>query len=359
MPTISNRNRYVLSGVLLIAALAAGAYGLLRMQNQRVSAAIAEDHLDAIRGAQALVEGARNDRLKVRAELIASNQAVTGYIVQALESALPGTETDYASVVDLLEERRGQLGLALAAVLDAEGRIVAITEPLAGRESFADLPAFVEARERQQAGTAVLSDRTRLLGIAIQPLAVYGASEAYLLVAMPVNQAYAESIAEVGSAEVAVLMPGADGVLVAASTLNPAESTQLLAAIGKDSGKRDGRFDIEVGGVAYRAALAPLSGDREARLLALVPKNRESATLSESRRPLAIAVAVALALALLAMAWLWLRIYAPAEALAKVMEHSADSGDFRVKVQGTGARPLARLAEAFNRLCARATAAKP
>ena len=350
---MSNAARYALSSAMLLIAAAAIAFALTLLHDRRLSAAVAEDHLDAIRSAQTLVERGQTDQLTVRAELIASNQAVTSYIVQSLDSALPGTVVDYASVVDLLEERRSQLGLAVAAVLDANGRIVAITEPLAGRDGFGDLPAFAAAREKQSARTAVLADRTRLLGIAIQPLAVYGASEAYLLVGMPVNQAFAESIAQVGSADVAVLMSTADGPLVAASTLPAAESAQLTTTLRAQGAKSNGRFEIVVGGVAHRASLAPLFGDADARLLAVIPQDRESAVFGASRLPLLIGAGIALLALLVALAMLWRRLLAPADALARMVEYTADSGDFRVKAPLQGSRSIARIAEAFNRACAR------
>ena len=350
---MTNVARYALYSALILIAAAAAALGLLHLHDRRVSAAIADDHLDAIRIAQTLVERGQTDQLTVRAQLIASNQAVTGYIVQSLESALPGTEVDYASVVDLLEERRSQLGLAVAAVLDADGRIVAITEPLAGRDSFGELPAFSAARKAQEARTAVFADRTRLLAIAIQPLAVYGASEAYLLVGMPINQAFAESIGKVGSADVAVLMRTADGPLIAASTLPAADSTRLTAALRADASKTDGRFDIIIGGVPHRAALAPLFGDADARLLTVIPPDRDSVVFAASRLPLLIAACIAVLVLAIALLLLWRFILAPADALARMVEYSADSGDFRVKAPLSGGKVIVRIAEAFNRACAR------
>lgn len=346
-------SRYALSSALILLVAAAGGSGLLYLQHRQVSAALADDHLDAIRSAQALVERGQTDQLTVRAQLIASNQAVTGYIVQSLDSALPGTEVDYASVVDLLEERRSQLGLAIAAVLDADGRIVAITEPLAGRESFGDLAAFRVAREGKPARTAVFADRTRLLAIAIQPLAVYGASEAYLLVGMPINQVFAESIAGVGSADVAVLMRTADGPLIAASTLSATESARLGTALRADAGKRDGRFEIAIGGVPHRVSLAPLFGDADARLVALMPSSDASAVAAASRLPLLIAIGMTLLLLSIGTTMLWRRIHAPAEALQRMIDYCADSGDFRIKAPLDGGRTIARIADAFNRACAR------
>lgn len=351
---MTHSTRYALHSVLWIIVASAIAFGLVQLHDRRVSEALADEHLDAIRSAQALVERGQTDQLTVRAQLIASNQAVTGYIVQSLESALPGTEVDYASVVDLLEERRSQLGLAIAAVLDSDGRIVAITEPLAGRESFGDLAAFRAARDGKAARTAVFADRTRLLGIAIQPLAVYGASEAYLLVGMPINQAFAESIADVGSADVAVLMRTTDGPLIAASTLPAAESTRLTSALRADAGKRDGRFEIAIDGVPHRVSSAPLFGDAGARLLAVIPADRASAVSTASRLPLLVAAGSALLALALALALLWRRIVAPAQALERMIDYCADSGDFRVKAPLGGGRTISRIAEAFNRACARA-----
>lgn len=349
--------RYALFSAFILIAAAATAVGLSVLHERRLSDAVAADHLDAIRSAQTLVERAQTDQLTVRAQLIASNQAVTGYIVQSLETSLPGTEVDYGSVVDLLEERRNQLGLALAAVLDADGRIVAITEPLAGRSSLGDLPAFLAVRESQAAGTAVLVDRTRLLGIAIQPLAVYGANEAYLLVGMPVNQAFAESIAQVGAADVAVLMSTADGPLIAASTLPAAESARLTDALRANkadtNGKTDTRLEIDIGGVAHRASLAPLFGDAEARLLAVIPNDRGLAVFEASWLPFVIGVGLALLLLTVALAMVWFRLLAPADALARMIEYSAESGDFRVKAPLKGGSAIRRIAEAFNRACER------
>ncbi len=354
---MKNSIRYALLSASILIAAVATALGLFVLHDRRLSDAVAADHLDVIRSAQALVERAQTDQLTVRAQLIASNQAVTGYIVQSLETSLPGTEVDYASVVDLLEERRSQLGLALAAVLDADGRIVAITEPLAGRESLGDLAAFLAVRETQTARTAVLVDNTRLLGIAIQPLAVYGANEAYLLVGMPVNQAFAESIAKVGAADVAVLMRTADGPLIAASTLPAAESARLTDALrakkADTSGKTDSRLMIDIDGEAHRASLAPLFGDSEARLLAVIPNDSGSAVFGASSLPFFIGVGLALLLLAAALAMVWLRVLAPADALARMVEYTAESGDFRVKAPLKGGRAIRRIAEAFNRACER------
>ena len=355
---MTNSVRYALLCALILIAAAATILGLSFLHDRRLSDAVATDHLDVIRSAQALAERAQTDQLTVRAQLIASNQAVTGYIVQSLETSLPGTEVDYASVVDLLEERRSQLGLALAAVLDADGRIVATTEPLAGRDSLGDLPAFLAVRESQAARTAVLADGTRLLSVAIQPLAVYGANEAYLLVGMPVNQAFAESIAQVGAADVAVLMSTTDGPLIAASTLPAAESARLTTALRATAGKTDGRFEIDIGGVAHRASLAPLFGDAEARLLAVIPNDSGSAVFSASWLPFLIGVGLALLLLAVALAMLWFRVLAPADALARMVEYTAESGDFRVKAPLKGSRAIVRIAEAFNRACERAVSSQ-
>ena len=126
--------------VLVVVTLA-----LLRMHDERLEDALSQRHLVAIREAQRLVEAQSVRELSLRAELIASNQAVTAYVVQALDAVLPGMEVDAASVADLLEERRQQLGLAMAAVLDADGTLVATTESLS--LDFAALPSFAAARE--------------------------------------------------------------------------------------------------------------------------------------------------------------------------------------------------------------------
>lgn len=338
------------AAVFLVAALAA--VGIVRYQDARLAAAQASDHLQAIDAVQRIVERQQTRDLALRAEMIASNQAVVSYLVQALDNVLPGMTVDYASVVDLLDERRQQLGLSIAGVIDVQGKLIAATEPLAGRDSFADMPAFDRARRKQTIQIAVLADGNRMTLIAIQPLAAYGTSEAYLLVGMPIDQAFAKSIATVGATEIIVMNTTSAGTIAAGSTLSAADTAAVLQHLPKAGSAGGQNLGVDIDGETYRASRGPLFGDTSAQLLALVPPVRSGAVV-DTRVPIRAGATLALFTLIAVLAWLWLRILGPMNTLTGVIDYATVSGDLNLKAPTTGAGPVRRLAESFNRLCQR------
>ncbi len=329
--------------VLVVVTLA-----LLRMHDERLEDALSQRHLVAIREAQRLVEAQSVRELSLRAELIASNQAVTAYVVQALDAVLPGMEVDAASVADLLEERRQQLGLAMAAVLDADGTLVATTESLS--LDFAALPSFAAARDEQALRTEVVVDGNRVLLIAIQPLAAYGNSETYLLVARALDREFAASIAAVGDAQtvVAFVEPGGRPIAAASSLpldrLTPDTLQRALAG--------DGQV-VDIGGQRHRTRAEPLFGSARVRLIAFVPPHVEASPLTGPRLPVRIG-AVAVLVGAFLLLWLyWHRLRRPLARLQGLVEHAAQSGDLHLQCPETGSRHVRALAAAFNSLLSR------
>lgn len=337
-------------GVFALAAL--GLFGLLYWQDARLSASVASDRLDTVQQVQRLVAEQQRDDLTTRAQLIAGNQAVTSYVAQALGGSLPGMEIDRVSIVDLLEERRDQLGLTLAAVLDLQGHLVATTERFSADREFGDEPLFVAARDSGMVQSGLWVDRTRLLLIAIQPLADYGFSEAFLLVAVPVNQAQAETIAGIGNTGIALVADTADGPLIAGSTLVPAQQPDLLAALPAGAAESERRLDARLDGSRYRMSVSPLFGSTTARMVALVGARADASSFVALRLPVAIAGILVLLGIAFASHWLWTRVLAPANGLADMIERAAGTGDRFLTAPEAGAAPIRRLAAAFNRLAA-------
>lgn len=325
--------------------------GLVAWQDAALSASSARDRLDSLRMAQDLVERQRNEDLATRAELIAGNQAVVGYIVHAFGDALPGAELDRASIVDLLQERRDQVGLALLAVLDGQGQLVVTTERFSTTTDLSQVPLFQQARQTRAISKGLWRDEARLLHVAILPMAAYGLSEIYLLVALPVNQALAQSIAQVAAADVAFVADTADGPLVAVSTLAPARQQTLLGALSSAAPGDALRFRHD--GERQYATAAPLFGSGEARLVAVVAPDLDAPMARTLRLPLAVGALAALAAALLAAWWMWARWIGPAQRLATIIEQTADTVDLHRHAPEAGAPPLARIAAALNRLLQR------
>lgn len=330
------------------ALLAVLTIGLVRFHDARLEDALSERHLIAIHEAQRLVQAQSARELGLRAELIASNQAVTAYVVQALDAVLPGMEVDAASVSDLLEERRQQLGLTMAGVLDADGAVVATTESLS--VEFAALPAFAAARDSQQMHTEVVVDGNRVLLVGIQPLAAYGTSEAYLLVATALDREFAASIAAVGDAQIIVAFQAENGAPVATASSLPLDRIAPEALTRALSG--DGQA-VEIADVRYRTRAEPLFGHARARLVALVPPHQERSALSGARLPMRIGALTVLVGAFLLLWAYWTRVRAPLSRLLTMVEHAAQSGDVHLQCPETGSRQVRALTAAFNALLSR------
>ncbi|WP_374608016.1 hypothetical protein [Thermomonas sp.] len=223
------RIRILLALAVVLPALLA----LLALQFARDDAREASRTLSTLAMTQQLVEDQSNRNLTIRGELIAGNQAVVAYMTQALGSLLPGEAVDYSSIVDLLEERRSQLDLDLAAVVAADGRALAVTDAYAEGHDFARDPVFLEARKTQSVGTGLWRDGERLLHVAMLPLARYNAGDAYLLVAEEIDQDYVKTIAGIAAADVALVASSASAPVVLASTLPATDAEALSQSIAQ------------------------------------------------------------------------------------------------------------------------------
>lgn len=348
-------------GLVLIAAtvVAIGVW-----HERSLARALAAEQIRDLRAAHRLIEDRHRRETRLLAGTIAGNQAVTGYIAQALDSALPGMEPDYASVVDLIEERRTQLKLSLVAILGADGSVLAATDPITGTPDFAEVRAFREARDTGRAGGGLLIEGERLMDMQILPLAEYGFSEIYLLAASPIDDAFAADIAaafgENGGHAAIILREGQTGPRVLASSLRP-EAAQAAAAALAGRGALSATFgdgvSMSIGGQDRFVASSPLFGDAATRVLLLTPEGGVAGTRNAARLPLLAGCALALLIAGLAALWFFRRWLRPWQDLHRVMSHAADHGDLRMRAQVERAGAMAPLADAFNRLCARALAA--
>jgi hypothetical protein len=350
--------RPVLVAIGLVVAAIALAAGIVAWHDARLAHALEGEQLRELRAAHRAIERQYARETALRAQMIAGNQAVTGYIAQALDSVLPGTEPDYTSVGDLLEERRGQLGLALVAILGEDGHVLVSTDRLAGQLSYADSPLFRQVREGKSARNGILVEGPRLMEMQILPLAEYGFSEIYLLVASPLDAGFAKAIVEAAGPDVrtdAVLLADVAGNgRVMASTLPAGDAAAQAAVAAKAT-----PAELMVGGVRRATVSVPLFGDAQARVVLVSSPHPGDAVRDAVRLPLFAGAGLAVLALLAAMAWFRRRWAAPLDALLRVATYAADSGDLRVHAPVAGNGAVARLTDAFNRLCARVSAAPP
>jgi hypothetical protein len=350
------RPTFLLRALALLLATLAISAALIGWHEVRLAQVLANDDLRALGAVQRAVERRYARETALRAEMIAGNQAVTGYITQALDSALPGMAPDYTSIADLLEERRVQLGLSLIAILDAKGNVLASTDRLTGPLSYGASPVFGEVRAKKASRNGLLIEDERLMDMQILPLAEYGFSEIYLLVASPLDARFVRTIVEdAGSAtgaDAAMVVQSPQGNKVVASTLSAEQAEALAAAVPAHTVSSIG---VDLGGDRRTAATTPLFGDKRAHVVLLSSTGRADAVRSAVRWPLLAGAVIAVIAVLLALWWFHRRWWASFDALSRIAVHAADSGDLRMRASVAG--PMAPLADAFNRLSARASAA--
>lgn len=347
-PIHGTRIRILLALAIVLPALLA----LLALQFSRDAAREASRTLATLAKTQQLVEDQSNRNLTIRGELIAGNQAVVAYMTQALGSLLPGEAVDYSSIVDLLEERRSQLDLDLAAVVAADGRALAVTDAYAEGHDFARDPVFVQARKTQSVGTGLWRDGERLLHVAMLPLARYNAGDAYLLVAEEVDQDYVKTIAGIAAADVALVASSATGATVVASTLPATDAEALSRSVAQwlaDGASSSGRLDLGAG--ASQAQSRPLFGNEDVRVVQVAPRMPLSATLGAHAATVLLAVLSLLAL-LAAIGWYGRRVASPLQALEVLLDRATTTPDRNLRMDEAGAADVARVSSAFNRFMA-------
>lgn len=352
--TIPSQPRYALAASLVLLGVVVAVVLLFRWQDTRLQDATADERLDNAAYARQLVETGMRQDLEARAQFIAGNQAVTAYVAQALGDVLPGMEVDRDSIADLIEERRRQLDLDIAAVLDGDGEPIATAGDIALDSGFGSEPLFEQARDSGVSSTGLWLHHDRLLLIGIQPLVAYGGGTAYLLVGNSVGRAEAERLAGIGKIEIILATGAPDATLIAGSTFDPALESSLpesLAALGSLQGER--RVELRVGDDSYRAAVAPLFGSPLAHVVTLVSARSDASAYLTLRMPILVGGSLFLLGVALGLLVLQSRVLAPTARLAALMERAAETGDIHLTAPEEGSAGVRRLGVAFNRLMAR------
>ena len=336
---------FAVFAIVLLALLA-----LYRWQDARLTTAVADDRLQQMQEVQGLVAQIGRQALESQGLQIASNQGVTGYVAQALGGSLPGVVFDTASLVDLLQDRRDQLGLSVAAIIDAQGKVVATTQPFADGGDFSTDPLYLGASKTGKVHTGLMLDGGRLLRVSILPLVDYGVGVAQLLVAEPIGIDQARAIADIGHADVALLAQTTAGPLVIASTLPPEQQAGLLAELPMQGTSDVKRTVIRLGGLRHDVSVQPLFGLPQARLVSLVRPRTDAESFLSLRLPSLIASVVLVLLLGLAAWQVWRQLLGPANALADVVERSAQANDMHMSAAVSGAPVIRRIAAGINRI---------
>ncbi len=345
MANATFRNGPVLGAAVFGLLLCAG---LLYWQQARSQAFVAESRLDTARAVQGLVEQQIKQDLDARAELIAGNQAFIGYITQAMGGILPGTLVDTASIVDLLEERRAQLGLTIAAVIDGQGQLIASRDRISERHSFASDSLFAQAVTSNSTAHGLWVDGERVFFVAMVPLAAYGSDAGFLFVGTALDDDVAAMIGKTADAEVALFAIDGQRRVLAAKSVDASADLQALSGEPQATGA-DGRFATR----QARGYVAPLFGSPAGELVVAVRSESAWAGAFTQGLPLLIGLGLGLAAMFLSVRLSNSRVARQAQELARVVDHAATTGDYHLQVAESEAGMLQPVAAAFNRLMQR------
>lgn len=347
---------------LLIVFAIAAAVVLTQVQGRRIAERAVGKALDTSDAVQREFAQRRLEQLQMSARLIAADADFVKYIADAGSSeTLPGLgdagTPDTGSMRDLLGERRREFALDLAILLDAGGQVLASTDEAEAYErSMADDPLVAAALQETAPFSGYWRQGDRLLQAAVVPLAQRQDLVGFLLVASMVDDELAQSIAQVAGADVAFWLPREDGVVLAASSLDPARASELQRVLApggaRDVAATDGDRRLSLAGEDWVGRLVPTAAPDEASLGSVGVLASTDQITSDYRALLngvVLAGLASLAIALLLSLLLARRVLKPVGEMAEAAAAAA-AGDYGRRIDSGDSGELGRLARAFDSL---------
>jgi hypothetical protein len=292
---MTKRNLVTGAGLVLVGSLVLLVLLALSMwQQARIEQRVADTRLQTAQKIQALVEGQLQTDLDTRGEMIAGDQAFIGYINQAKGGTLPGTPVDTASIVDLLEERREQLGLAIVAVVDRQGQLIASRDHLSNRHSLGHDPMLAKGATDDAAAHDLWVEDGKIFLVSLLPLTTYGSDAGFLLVGLPLDEALAERLGNTFDGEAALYAKTGQGFQLASSSNIYVLEEEIPADVRKELTRDAHQFDVHLRGGTYRGYVAPLFGSDVGRTVLLVKTDDTVSTAVKQGLPLILGAGLAL-----------------------------------------------------------------
>ncbi|HVF34187.1 MAG TPA: HAMP domain-containing protein, partial [Candidatus Saccharimonadia bacterium] len=356
---------FLLFAVLIVLALGTAVFVAYR-QGQRIADEAVERALGASVEVQSEFTQRRLEEAQLKSQLIAADPAFVNYVSNAQGGGLGLGDTDVAdagSIVDLLRERQEQYTFDLGVVLDAEGKLLARTDQSEPIESTLGGDPFVApVLEALTPVSGYWRDGEKLYQAAIMPLDQNEDLVGFLIVALEVNDALGAKIGKVSGADVAYLLPGAEGApVLVGSSLPEAQASALRDAIvagagGFSSALASGtampRADFDVGGVRWAGRLAPVDEAGGARLgstLQMYPVDKATAGYRELSNLVLLVGLVSLLVAIPLSFVIAKATLRPLGNMAKAA-HDAAAGNYQTHIALPGNDELSQLSQSFERL---------
>ncbi|MEM9554198.1 MAG: protein kinase [Acidobacteriota bacterium] len=349
--------RIFLLTVALVVLAVGGAVLVTRMVGTSVADRAVRTDLDHSVSMQSALADNRLEQLYLRALTVSGDPNFISYLVLAIES------DDVFSLTDQLDERQRDLGFTFAVVLDADGVVVASTDPRLGDDTFDDNPLYRTALDTgDYVADGLWSRDDQLYYAVLVPLATSGVLQGWLVAAYLIDDDAAAEMQQATGSHVAFLLADAAGdggtaPRLAATSLDERLAETLVPTLGSEPAGVDALEQqprrLELGERAWMAQSKPLidvAGERVGHVVNL-------ASLDEALQPFhrigQVLGFVGLAVVLLASLVSFLvarRVVEPVRRLGDAVERAA-AGDFDQDVAGDErGDEVGQLASAFGTL---------
>lgn len=340
----------------LVVLLAVGsAVVFTSLRSDAIARETVADSLAASYSMESTFTQQRYDLLQLISNLFVADPYLTAYMAEAAAAG------DTRSMVDLLIERRSDLGYDFAILLDPEGRVLARTDrPDAAGEDLSQRPLVATALEDYEA-SGVWREPGGLYEAVAVPVLQRVDLLGFLVTGFALTDAEARRVQQLGGTEMVFLTAGEEGFRVVASTVEPLLENALLDELAArpalvDSVMGEGRmvetFDLVLSAEPWIGRLAPLkdaAGRPVGASVALASMARQLAPYRQINTVLLLAGLVSL-LAASALAWaLARRTLRPVDRLVAAAD-AARRGDYDQRIPEDRNDEIGDLAASFNAL---------
>ncbi len=349
-------NRFLLSGVVLVAVLGVASAAGMLWQTRRAAAASALGRLQVAGTVESELQANRLRELQLRAEVLASDTAFVDYVAQSLiPNPQLGGAVDAASISDLLTERRR--GYDIAAVLDPQGRLIA-TSGILLRDPVAILhdPLVLKAIHSQTPVQGTWVDHGELLWVAVNPLLRGGALQGVLLTATHVDSAFAIAVGRIARTPVTFAIQPSPGASPAPASsgvddwVAQAIGAQLPAVLAPAPAHA-----LTLASGLHRSAawVTPLDTQGGRAALVALAANPAGRSIPDGAQPLLLGVATFTGLGLLVVLLLWRRTWLPLQEMLELIRRAAQTGDQHLTARVSGSPIVRDLRDSINPLLLR------
>lgn len=354
--------------VLVLLSLAiGGAVGVSFRQGETIAGRAVDRALAASAEVQAESAAQRLEEVELKVQLLAADASFVNYIADS-QGGVPGGSdpalTESASIYDLLRERQEAFGFDLGIVLDPLGNVLARTDqPESFDESLADDAFATTAIEQLTPISGYWRREGKVYQAAIWPLDKGRDLVGFLVIARSLDDGVARRLRRLSNADVAILLPTPERILITGSSLADTDRSALQAWLDADSGglasavRAGGMLDrvaLQLGPSRYAARLVALDAEGGAEVgsaLQLTSLDEAESGYRAILNTVGMAGLAALVLALPLCLLLARATLQPLRDMAKVAKEAA-AGRYQHRIGLGGSDELAELSNAFDSLLA-------